>query len=156
MPQKPPPPVGLYLSHSISCAYDCIPCARFETPLGHSQRTVANRSDNVKLPVHNHLRHSQHPGSPAACGAQLENVGLVEVRMHQALQPLLHPGRVFFLKVGYEYALLSPRSEIQETIGNPASPAVIGYIVTDDVLHGSLPFPSTFSAGRQRYGTNAV
>src|ERR1035441_2736818 len=136
-----------------------LPCTRFQASLRNSQETAANASDNVKFPVHNRLRRSQHPGPLTARGAQLENMRLVEVRMHQALQPLLHPPGVLFLQVGDEHALLRPRSEIQKAIGNPAPPAVIGYIVTDDVLHGSFPFPASFSAfcsGRQRYGTNAV
>jgi hypothetical protein len=43
----------------------------------------------------------------------------------------------FFIQVSHEYAFLNTLAEIQQGGGEPISARIVGYIVTDDVLHGS-------------------
>ena len=70
--------------------------------------------------------------------------------MDQTFETLLHASGEFLFQVGDEDALLRTRSEIEQTTRNAAAPGVIGYIVTDDVLHGVSSFWSFFWLASQR------
>jgi hypothetical protein len=47
-----------------------------------------------------------------------------------------HPGGQVVVEVGEEDALLDAFAEIEEGLGEAVAALVVGYIVTDDVLHG--------------------
>src|ERR1035441_6027148 len=67
--------------------------------------------------------------------------------IHQFLQPAHHLGRQLVVQSCHEHALLRPRPVVQQRRRNPVPPPVVGYIVTDDVLHD-------FSSSPNRYGAN--
>src|SRR5438552_14218211 len=56
----------------------------------------------------------------------------VEVYIYQ---PLHHLRRQLLIQVCHKHTLLRARTVVQQRRRNPVPPPVVGYIVTDDVLH---------------------
>src|ERR1035441_974353 len=121
-----------------------LPAPFFQSPHIHE-----NRLNNVEFPFLHHFRRPQDPCLLAACLAHLKHMHAIPIPIHQALQPPPHLGRQFFVQVRHEHALLHTRPIIQQRLRHPVPAPVVGYIVTDDVLH-SVP-----SGASKRYGVNA-
>src|ERR1017187_3731101 len=73
----------------------------------------------------------------------------IPILVHQPLQTLPHLRRQFLVQVRHEHALLRTRTVVQQRLRHPVPAPVVGYIVTDDVLHSASSGPS------KRYGANA-
>ena len=78
---------------------------------------------------------AHHQRSWTARLAQLENVDAIPMLVNGFPDSLQHPQGKLFVQVCRENALLNSCAKIEQRRCQPVSAPIVGYIVTDNVLH---------------------